>query len=282
MKSNYLSVVQFFGIASGIWMLIDKKTGKFPRLLYRIYSKTLYLLNVTSTMLFIISYPELFEDSTKLIDGSLFTIMWIMCTLKVSFVRSQKTVFIFENIIQKETSFNNAEKTEEKDIFETYTNYNLRVSKYYAWFAAFAGSEYVVAQTLKIFSYTEEESGKKIVLSKRPLMLLFRLPFDMDEHYLITFVIQTVSTAGFALYFITYAVILFSQLFFVLSQLKLLQNRLSNIRNSTMFDGKSKEEAIYLQLKNCILEHKTIIRFDINFYKPRRCYYQFNCHFQIS
>lgn len=153
------------------------------------------------------------------------------------------------------------------NIYNEYIRKSDFAGKMYILIVQFTVSLFVILPGLELHinkSHYEVHNGTDV--KNKPMPLSTWLPFNQNEHYVISYILTTVTTIYGGGYTCYSDVFFYALIIFCTGQIKILQEQLKEFKRSSKATNKNEntlvndEEDTNRNLKECVKQHKIIIK----------------------
>ncbi|CAG9766203.1 unnamed protein product [Ceutorhynchus assimilis] len=248
MEVHILRFARNLMILVGVWQ--DDFSCTTKQKIYHIFSYIIHGLFSTVCFMILMELPNLLGNVRKLLDDSFFVSVAVLTSVKIAIFRSRKFQHLINQVIGEEQDMRTDLDEDEHMIYLKYANYVYKLST-----AVLVG----VASTTLYLIIKPIIQGMINPDVEKPMIVIARVPFDQDQHYRASLMVQSMYFTVGSVYYCTTQIFYISITTFVKSQLKILQYRFRNFdAYRKRFDSSMTDEDV---IKKLIRYHIVIMRF---------------------
>ncbi|XP_060536155.1 odorant receptor 67c-like [Cylas formicarius] len=241
-------------ILAGLWKLETAGLPTFARKLYKIYSISIQARYILTIFLLLINVPTLIrKDLNTAMDTISKIIFSLIVAIKATMCQKKKIVHLLSAALKEEEFICLDKKSIKLKIYRRHMSLCNKFTLFLVVSVGTAGGYMLVTGYVAIFDFYYSPKHLNSTL-KRPVMLQFWYPFDINRYCVWTIADETMTILYSVICSSAVNTFINTTIIFLRAQLIMLQN---NFRN---FDKVNRESA-GMSLKRLCIKHQNLIQY---------------------
>uniref|UniRef100_A0A310S6K7 Odorant receptor n=1 Tax=Chrysomela lapponica TaxID=153811 RepID=A0A310S6K7_CHRLA len=265
--NEHFRVTMYATSLIGLWPCIFEDNDFLNRI-YKIYSIFIFTVAVCVTYCTDFKLFSLVTDEVLFLDEAVenlcISCLHTMILIRAHRLKSKSVTKIVRRILTIEEEIY---KSEDEAIIRIYNSYasQSRLSNMFYIIIVYLATLFYIIHPVFLGDIVKYYPSKNLTVYERPLPLKTWFPFEKQNHYVLSYVLEVCGGCVVATFVIFVDIFNFSIIIFPLGQIQILKYTLQNFNTyASRLQSRedcSRDRASFLTLRGCILKHKDIISY---------------------